>query len=59
MKNIKYASQNLDKNDIINVTKTLRNDFITQGPKVAEFENKLKKDLGPNIVLLLQMELLL
>ena len=25
MKSIKYASQNLDKNDVINVTKTLRN----------------------------------
>ena len=46
MKRIKYASQNLDKNDIINVTKILRNDFITQGPKVAEFENKLKKRFG-------------
>lgn len=46
MKRIKYASQNLDKNDIINVTKILRNDFITQGPMVAEFENKLKKRFG-------------
>ena len=55
MKSIKYASQNLDKNDIINVIKTLKNDFITQGPKVAEFENKLKKDLVLNIVLLLQV----
>ena len=55
MKLIKYASQNIDLKDIQSVVKTLKNDFITQGPKVTEFEKKLKKNLERNIALLLQV----
>ncbi len=46
MKLIKYASQNIDLEDIQSVVKTLKNEFITQGPKVTEFEKKLKKKFG-------------
>ena len=41
MDEIKYSTQNIDKQDIKIVTKTLRNDFITQGPLVSKFEKSL------------------
>ena len=43
---IKYGSQTLDKSDIKFVTKILEKDFLTQGPQVDNFENKLKKKFG-------------
>ena len=46
MKQIKYASQNINLSDIKNISKVLRNEFLTQGPKVQEFEDKLKKKFG-------------
>jgi dTDP-4-amino-4,6-dideoxygalactose transaminase len=46
MKTIKYSSQNIDLNDIKSVSKTLKKEFITQGPTVKEFEKKLKKKFG-------------
>ena len=43
---IKYGSQTLDKSDIKSVTKILQKDFLTQGPQVDNFENKLKEKFG-------------
>ena len=33
-----YSRQNLDKSDINEVKKVLKSNFITQGPKILEFE---------------------
>lgn len=38
---IKYASQNIDKEDIKIVSKVLRGNFLTQGPEVKKFEKRL------------------
>ena len=38
---ISYGKQYIDKNDINNVTKTLKSSYLTQGPNVIKFENKL------------------
>ena len=46
MKHIKYASQNINYSDIKNISNVLRDEFLTQGPKVNDFENKLKKRFG-------------
>ena len=46
MKNIKYASQNVSDSDIKIISKVLRDEFLTQGPNVSDFENKLKKRFG-------------
>src|SRR3989338_1978824 len=43
---IPYGKQNIDKNDINAVLKVLKSDFLTQGPKVLEFEQKLAKYCG-------------
>ena len=40
---IPYAKQNISKSDILNVSKTLKEDFITQGPKIFEFEKKVAR----------------
>ncbi len=40
MKNISYGRQHISKDDIAAVVETLQSDFLTQGPKVVEFENK-------------------
>lgn len=39
MKVIPYGRQNIEKDDIDVVIETLQSDFLTQGPKIAEFEN--------------------
>jgi len=39
MKAIPYGKQNIDQEDIDAVVQTLTSEFLTQGPKVAEFEN--------------------
>ncbi len=41
-----YGNHYIDKNDIKSVTNILKNKKITQGAKVIEFENKLKKYFG-------------
>ncbi len=46
MKKFNYGKQFLDLSDIWQVIKTLRCDFLTQGPKVAEFENAICKYTG-------------
>jgi UDP-4-amino-4,6-dideoxy-L-N-acetyl-beta-L-altrosamine transaminase len=38
---IPYARQYIDANDIREVVKVLKSDFLTQGPKIPEFEQKL------------------
>ena len=40
---ISYGKQSIDKNDIKMVTKTLKNNFLTQGPNILKFEKKLEK----------------
>lgn len=46
MKFIPYSRQWLDEEDIKEVVKVLKSDFITQGPKIPEFENKLSEYCG-------------
>lgn len=48
MKNYKipYGRQNIEQDDIEAVTRTLHSDFLTQGPTVAEFENKFADYVG-------------
>lgn len=43
---IPYGRQFIDDEDIQEVIKVLRSDFITQGPKVEEFEEKLASYCG-------------
>tara|TARA_B100000809_G_scaffold5691_1_gene5806 strand:+ start:267 stop:1412 length:1146 start_codon:yes stop_codon:yes gene_type:complete len=43
MKSIPYGKQNIDQNDIDAVVETLKADFLTQGPKVKEFEASFAK----------------
>ncbi|MCP5045778.1 MAG: hypothetical protein GY940_01300, partial [bacterium] len=38
---LNYGKQWLDDDDIAEVTAVLKSDFLTQGPKVREFEEKL------------------
>lgn len=41
MENIPYSKQSLKKDDINAVIKVLKSDFLTTGPKIKEFENKI------------------
>ncbi len=41
MRSISYGRQSIDKNDIKAVIAALKSDWITQGPKVKEFESAL------------------
>ena len=43
MKNIPYASQHIDDCDIRSVTRSLKSAWITQGPRVKEFETALSR----------------
>lgn len=43
---IPYGHQSIDKKDIDEVTKVLRSDFLTQGPKIQEFEKSLASYCG-------------
>jgi len=43
---INYGKQTLKDNDIKAVIKTLKNDFLTSGPKVEKFEKELIKKFG-------------
>ena len=45
MKYIPYGRQDVTEKDINEVTKVLRSDFLTQGPKVEEFENPNNDEL--------------
>ena len=39
---INYGRQYIDANDVREVLKVLKSNFLTQGPKVTKFENALK-----------------
>lgn len=43
---IPYGRQLIDEADIQSVIETLTSDYLTQGPKVAEFEEKFSKYVG-------------
>ncbi len=43
---IPYSRQKIDEGDIQAVTDVLRSDWLTQGPKIAEFENKVAEYCG-------------
>lgn len=43
---IPYSRQNIDEEDIKAVVEVLRSDWITQGPKIAEFEKKVAAYCG-------------
>ena len=45
---IPYGKQEITEEDIQAVVATLRSDFITQGPKVNEFEKKFTQYIGAN-----------
>ena len=45
---IPYGRQNIDQNDIDAVISALQSDYLTQGPKVREFEEKFAKYVGAN-----------
>ena len=51
MKNFKYSTQTISQKDIISVNKILKSEFLTQGPKTPEFENKIKLLVGSKYVL--------
>ncbi len=46
MKKIPYGRQNIDQIDIEAVVSTLKSDYLTQGPKVKEFENEFSEYVG-------------
>ena len=43
---IPYGKQHITEEDIAEVTKTLKSDFLTQGPMVNEFEEKFAEYIG-------------
>ena len=43
---IPYGRQNITDEDIAAVVETLKSDFLTQGPKIAEFERKFADYVG-------------
>lgn len=46
MKNIPYGRQNITQEDIEAVISTLTSDYLTQGPKINEFEEAFSKYIG-------------
>ena len=48
---IPYGKQFIDKDDIDNISKTLKGNFLTTGPLVEKFENKINSFSIPNIQL--------
>jgi UDP-4-amino-4,6-dideoxy-N-acetyl-beta-L-altrosamine transaminase len=46
MKKIPYGRQHIDQNDIDAVVTALQSDYLTQGPKVKEFEDKFADYVG-------------
>lgn len=43
---IPYGRQNINNDDIREVIETLKSDYLTQGPKIKEFENAFAKYVG-------------
>ena len=50
MKKFSYGKQSIDNSDIAEVLKVLKTDWLTQGPKVQEFENRLGSKSGAKYV---------
>ena len=48
---IPYGRQNIQQDDINAVVETLQTDFLTQGPKVKEFEDKFAQYVGTKYAL--------
>jgi len=48
MKSIPYGRQFITQSDIDGVIEVLSSDFLTQGPKIAEFETKFTEYIGCN-----------
>lgn len=48
---IPYGRQNIEQDDINAVVETLQTDFLTQGPKVKEFEDKFAQYVGAKYAL--------
>ncbi len=48
---IPYGRQNIEQDDINAVVETLQTDFLTQGPKVEEFEDKFAQYVGAKYAL--------
>ncbi len=46
MNNIPYGRQNITEEDIESVIQTLQSDYLTQGPKILEFEQAFAKYIG-------------
>lgn len=46
MKTISYGRQFIDEDDIKTVIETLKSDYMTQGPKIKEFEDKVAEYHG-------------
>lgn len=46
MKVIPYGRQNITDEDIAAVIETLKSDYLTQGPKISEFEKKFAEYIG-------------
>jgi UDP-4-amino-4,6-dideoxy-N-acetyl-beta-L-altrosamine transaminase len=46
MKSIPYGRQNITDLDIQAIVETLQSDYLTQGPKIAEFENAFAEYVG-------------
>lgn len=46
MRKLSYSHQNIEQDDIDSVLKVLTSDFLTQGPKVREFEESLAAYCG-------------
>jgi UDP-4-amino-4,6-dideoxy-N-acetyl-beta-L-altrosamine transaminase len=51
MNKIPYGRQNIDQKDIDAVVSTLKSDYLTQGPKVREFESKFAEYVGAHYAL--------
>ncbi|SDW45431.1 hypothetical protein SAMN05444411_101762 [Lutibacter oricola] len=51
IKGIPYGRQNISEEDIDAVVETLKADFLTQGPKVTEFEEKFAEYVGSKYAL--------
>ena len=52
METIPYGRQDISSEDIEAVVQVLGSDFLTQGPKVIEFENAIQKQFNSKHVLL-------
>lgn len=52
MKAIPYGHQHITDEDIQAVIETLKSDYLTQGPKIIEFEQAFARYVGANMRLL-------